>query len=106
MLSTVPSMGDSTVVLNHLMKGRVSAIGSPRLTSSPSALSMNPGSSSAVMPSRLTTFTVETLPGSSVRATTCCRSTVSPGAASTSPFNGSRRVRRRMVWGVTYRPGV
>ena len=36
MLSSVPVMGESTDVLNHLINGLVSAMGSPFVTGSPS----------------------------------------------------------------------
>ena len=38
--SSVPVTGASTTVLNHLMRGRVSAIGAPAVTGSPSFTSM------------------------------------------------------------------
>ena len=51
-------------------------------------------------------FTVRMIPGSSVRATTVSGATASPARTTTSPFNGSRRVRRISVSALTVSPGV
>ncbi len=105
-LSTVPFIGDSTVVLNHFMSGLFSARISPFFTWSPGFFSRKDGISPAVTERRLAILTGKTLPGSSVCATMSVEATFCPSAARTMPGMGSTRRLRSTVQGMTLSPGV
>jgi len=105
-LSSLPLTGAVAVLRIRPNRLLAEAITSLASTAVPSGWCSAAAARAGSIASRAARFTMWTLPGSSVRATTVLASTRSPHATRTSPLSGSRRSRLTIAWSVILRPGV